>query len=97
MTTNDTLPDLSAEYRVSPAQVENYRRDGHILLRNICSPDEIAAYGPVITESARRLNDDSRPMEERNTFDRAFTLAAGLWTQDESVRRFTLARVTAAP
>jgi ectoine hydroxylase-related dioxygenase (phytanoyl-CoA dioxygenase family) len=92
MPTNDTLPDLSAEYRVSPAQVENYRRDGHILLRNICSPDEIAAYGPVITRCARRLNDDSRPMEERNTFDRAFTLAAGLWKEDENVRRFTLAR-----
>ena len=86
------LPDLSSEYPVTAAQTANFGRDGHILLRDICSAEEIAAYAPVITESAAKRYTDTRPMAERNTFDRAFTLVGGIWNHDENVKQFTLAK-----
>lgn len=92
MTEPLTLPDLSSEYPITAAQTAQYQRDGHVLLRDICSPQEIAAFGPVITESARQRYDDLRPMAERNTFDRAFTLVGGIWNHDVNVAKFTLAR-----
>ncbi len=91
MTNILTLPDLSTEYLITPAQTENFQRDGHILLREICSREEVAAYGPVITESARRRYVDTRPMAERSTSERAFTLVGGLWNNDPDVARYTLA------
>lgn len=93
MTTNlNALPDLSSDYPIKPAQVESFQRDGFALLRGVCSPEEIAAYRPVITDAAYRYNTETRPVEERDTYGKAFLQIMNLWVQDEAVKRFVLAR-----
>ena len=48
------LPPLEADYAISDVQVEQFWRDGFIVLRAVLSPREIQAYGPVIRETAMR-------------------------------------------
>ncbi len=86
------MPNLSSDYPVSSEQIESFQRDGHLLLRGVCSPEEIAAYRPVINEAADRFNTETRPLEERDTYGKAFLQIMNLWERDEAVRRFTLAR-----
>ncbi len=86
------LPDLSSDYSLTPQQIADYQRDGHILLRGVCSPEEIAVYRRILTDAAYRFNTETRPMEERDTYGKAFLQAMNLWTQDEAVRRYVLAR-----
>ncbi len=87
-----TLPALTSDYPIAPEQTSAYQRDGHIALRGVAAPDEIAVYGPVIIEAAQRHNNETRPMEERDTYGKAFLQIMNLWTKDDAVRRFTLAR-----
>lgn len=86
------IPDLSSEYAISLEAVEAYRRDGHVVLRGVCSPAEVAACREAIAGAVRRLNQESRPMAERDTYGKAFLQTMNLWEEDEDVRRFTLAK-----
>jgi ectoine hydroxylase-related dioxygenase (phytanoyl-CoA dioxygenase family) len=87
-----TLPELDATYAVTPEQARSYRQNGHILLRNILTPDEVAVYREVIVDAADRYNTETRKMEDRDTYGKAFLQIMNLWQKDEGVRRFTLAK-----
>jgi len=50
------LPDLTGEYALTEDHIAAYQRDGHVLLRGVCSPTEIATYQPIISEATMRLN-----------------------------------------
>jgi len=86
------LPDLTSDYAVPPERVADYRRDGHVLLRAVCSPEEIAAYRQVIVDAVTRFNTETRPLEERDTYGKAFLQITNLWEIDEAVRRFVFGR-----
>lgn len=86
------LPDISGEYSITDEQREQYRRDGHILLRAVLAPDDVAAYRQVIVDAALRYNTENRPMEQRDTYGKAFLQIMNLWERDENCKRFTFGR-----
>jgi len=86
------LPALDSRYDITPEQAKAFQRDGHILLRGVATPEEVAAYGPVIREAALRHNTETRPLEERDTYGKAFLQIMNLWTHDDVVKRFVTAR-----
>lgn len=93
MTTLDaTLPDLSSDYPLSPEQIREYHTDGHVLVRGLAAPPEIAAYRQVLLDAVERNNTETRPLEARDTYGKAFLQIMNLWVGDERARRFVLAR-----
>ena len=86
------LPTLSEDYSLLPEQAAEYQRNGHILLRGVCSSAEVRAYEPYIQAAVARYNTELRPLAERDTYGMAFLQIVNLWVRDEAVRRFTLAR-----
>lgn len=86
------LPDLTSDFEVSAERIKEYREKGHTVLRGVASADEVAAYRPVIKSAALRENREHRPLDQRDTYGKAFLQMWNLWTVDEDVRRFTLAR-----
>ena len=80
-----SLPDLSSDYLLTSEQIAGFQRDGHILLRGVLSPEEIAAYRPVIVDAADRYNTQTLPVEQRDTYGKAFLQIINLWVRDESV------------
>lgn len=91
-TTLESLPDLSSNYSLTDEQIAAYRRDGHILLRGVCSPEEVAVYRDILTEVTYRHNQQTRPLEERDTYGKAFLQIGFLSEKDARSRRFVLAR-----
>jgi ectoine hydroxylase-related dioxygenase (phytanoyl-CoA dioxygenase family) len=92
METMQPLPELSSEYPVSTAQKMQFARDGHIVLPGVMSPEEVTAYRPVIGDAVARLNTETRALEDRDTYGKAFLQVMNLWVRDEGVRRYALAR-----
>ena len=66
--------------------------NGHVLLRDVCTRDEAAAYREVILSAAMKHNRETRPIEERDTYGKAFLQIMNLWEKDEQVKKFTLAK-----
>ena len=89
---NTRLPDLNDERPVSAEAAAAFRRDGHVLVRGVASPEEVAAYRPVIRDATFRFSWETRPLEERDSYSKSFIQVSGLWAQDEAVKKFVLAR-----
>jgi ectoine hydroxylase-related dioxygenase (phytanoyl-CoA dioxygenase family) len=86
------MPDLTSEYPLTNEQIAEYKENGHIVLRGVCSTTEIEAYRNAIVEAAMRNNSETRPLEERDTYGKAFLQIMNLWTLDQDVRGFTLSK-----
>ena len=86
-----TLPDLASGYDIPPRQVAEFQRQGHTLLRRLASSEEAAAYRGVILAAREHFGTERTPLEERNTYGKAFLKGVNLWEKDEGVRRFVLA------
>ena len=86
-----TLPALDDLYEVDADALRSFKRDGHTVLRGVCSAPEIDAYGPVIKEAAFRFNRETRPLSERETYGKAFLQIPNIWRKDEAVAKFVLA------
>jgi ectoine hydroxylase-related dioxygenase (phytanoyl-CoA dioxygenase family) len=86
------LPSLDSPYPLSEAQVQSFQENGHILLQEVCTPAEIAAYREVLNNAAYKFNTETRPMEERDTYGKAFLQIMNLWTRDPDVARYVLAK-----
>ncbi|BCM90450.1 hypothetical protein IAD21_02303 [Abditibacteriota bacterium] len=86
------LPSLDSNYPLSTEQLAFYSENGHIYLPSVVLPEELASYRPVINDAADRFNTETRPLEERDTYGKAFLQIMNLWARDEAVARFTLAK-----
>lgn len=86
------LPDLNTPYSLLPDAVEQYRRDGHVLLRGLATKEEIEPYRTLISKSTAEAAKHYAPLEERGTYGKAFIQHCNLWVRDEDIARFVLAR-----
>ena len=86
------LPRLDVPYALSGDARRDFERDGHVLLRHVASPDEVAAYRPVIREATLGNTVEKRPLNERDTYGRAFIQVGDIWKKNAAVAPFTLAR-----
>jgi hypothetical protein len=73
MTPTRTFLPLDDAYTLTPQQIADYRQNGHVCLPAVCSSQEVAQFEPVITGASQRFNPEKRPLEERDTFGKAFT------------------------
>src|SRR3954468_8607457 len=90
--TTAQLPALDSLITIDPQQILEFRKNGHTLVRNILTPDEISVYREVINSAAYKYNTEKRALEERDTYGKAFLQIMNLWEVDEDVRKYTLAK-----
>ena len=82
------MNEITEPYALDAAFVDRFRRDGHIVLRGLAAPDDVAAYRPAIQRGAKTLRHEKRPLEERDTYGRAFLQSCNLWRVEPDVERF---------
>lgn len=99
MTNQSYASDLNSEYVLTADQKQFFRDKGYIKLKNVFAPATLKHYGDEITDQVFRLNNMTKPMAERNTYEKAFLQIMNLWTKSEVVKEFTfsqkLARIAA--
>ncbi len=83
-----SLPELGPTRGAPDGAVEEFSAKGHGLVRGLCTRTEVAAYRDAIRAAAARRNPDPVPLEQRDTYGRAFLQSTNLWRLDEDVRAF---------
>lgn len=86
------LPDLEADFEPPDDRVRELASAGHTCIRGLASPDEVAAFRPSLLEAAPKCRYDHRPLEERDTYGKAFVQMCNLWRQNAGARAFVFAR-----
>src|SRR5688500_10778854 len=96
--TNQLMPAITAKTRLLEEQyqlpaelINSFRNDGYVLVPSLATDDEIAYFRPAISNAVQKLNTESRNINERDTYGKAFLQIMNIWRQDEEVKRFTLA------
>lgn len=87
----EKLPALDSPYDVPEDVARSFRADGHASLRGVCSREEINAFAPLLRDAALKDSDETRPLEERDTYSKAFLQIENLWERHEAVKRFVFA------
>ena len=83
---------IDETYTLTENQKHTFRNDGHILLREVLTGDDLKFYKEAIVSAAGKYNKEQRKIEERDTYGKAFLQIMNLWEVDETVKRFVLAK-----
>ncbi len=80
--------------------VAAFERDGHVCVRGLFDPAEFEEHAGRIVDAGVALAHDKRPIDERDTYGRAFLQSFNLWRTDPVIEDFVLSarfgRVAAA-
>ena len=78
--------DLDTPYPLPADAVERFREDGFVRLKDVLSAETLGHYGAAVTAVTLAHSRETRPLAERNTYDRAFLQVHNLWRLDATVR-----------
>ena len=77
---------LDAPYELTSEQIASYRSNGFIKLKNVLSPEVVEYMRTTISAEVQRLNTQHIPLEQRDTYSKAFLQIMNIWTQSEAVK-----------
>lgn len=86
------LPALDDLHPFDPAVRENFARDGHVVIRALASPAEVAAYRPLIREVVTSVSERRRNAGSVSGYASFFTQVTNLWRLHDGVLRFVIGR-----
>lgn len=90
MTLND---ELHKHYVLTDAQLAQFNEQGFIKLKEVFSLELLEYYGNTITNFVVENNDLSNvPMEDRDTYQKAFIQVMNLWAKNEVIREFVFSK-----
>ncbi|HVS96510.1 MAG TPA: phytanoyl-CoA dioxygenase family protein [Puia sp.] len=87
--TDISLDDFIA---ISTAQRDEFRVNGHLLVRGLLSSSEAEVYRQQILDAVKRQSREKRKAPERGIYGRSFGQWVNLWRTDEGVRRLVLSK-----
>ena len=85
-------PILDEAYKLSQEQIDFYRENKFIKLKHVLDAETISHFSEVIRNKVRELNTQHIPLEERDTYSKAFLQIMNIWTHDNEVKRFVFNR-----
>lgn len=86
------LPLLNDFIELDPNQINSFRANGHVLIKNVLKTEEVNLFRKVINKATLAANTENRAMAERDTYGKAFLQIMNLWEVDAGVKQFTLAK-----
>ena len=83
---------LDEPFLLSTEQINFCRQNGFVKLKNVLSPEAIAYLNATISDEVQRLNTQHLPLEERDTYGKAFLQIMNIWTKSEPVKEIVFSK-----
>jgi len=80
------FPELEQVYSLDSTQLDFYRTNQFIKLKAVLEPATLAFYNEQISEEVNRRNTTNIPLEERDTYGKAFLQIMNLWVDNPILR-----------
>lgn len=84
--------ELDTPYPLTRPHIESFRTNGFIKLKNVLSRDAIDRYGHEITRLTIERSTQTVPLEQRDTYNKAFLQVMNLWEFSDLIREFVMSR-----
>lgn len=77
---------LNEPYTLTEEQIAFYQANRYIKLKNVLDANTLKYFNTIISEKVDELNNEEIPLEERNTYGKAFLQLFNLWLQDDTIK-----------
>lgn len=84
--------NLNQYYELSPEQIEFYQKNRFIKLKNVFDKETLAFYGEKISRKVQELNTNKDPLDQRDTYGKAFLQIFNLWREDPDIKDFVFSK-----
>ncbi len=92
MTPTDMQQELDAVYPLTEQHIAFYEEHGYIKLKHVLSVDVLEHYRKAIHDRVAGLSRDALPLEQRDTYGKAFLQIMNLWTESPEVKQFVFGK-----
>ncbi len=83
---------LDKPYELSHDQVSFYQENGYIKLKNVLPNEVIMFLNDTISAEVVRLNTQHLPIEQRDTYGKAFLQIMNIWTKSKPVKQIVFGK-----
>ena len=77
---------LDESFAITDEQINFFQTNGFIKIKNVLPANTLHYMNETISEEVKRLNTQHLPMEQRDTYGKAFLQIFNLWAKSESVK-----------
>jgi len=86
-------------YSLTEGQINKFRKNGYLKIKNVLSKKVVEYYNHIITKKVTEMNVENRPLDQRDTYGKAFLQLFNLWREDDEIKKLVfskrLARIAA--
>lgn len=83
---------LNTPYPLTEEQIAFYQKNRYIKLKQVLSPEVVDYFNQVITQRVTQMSQEVNPLEDRDTYGKAFLQLFNLWTQDEIIKKLIFSK-----
>jgi ectoine hydroxylase-related dioxygenase (phytanoyl-CoA dioxygenase family) len=83
---------LDLPYELPQHAIDFFQKNRYIKLKNVFDAKTLAFYGNVISKKVAELNKNDKPLDQRDTYGKAFLQIFNLWRQDEYIKDFVFSK-----
>ena len=83
---------IDQSYELQDEEILFFRENGFIKLKNILPAKVLDYYGQIITQKVIELNTMHLPMDERDTYQKAFLQVMNIWRENDTVKEFVIGK-----
>ncbi len=80
------LSILNTPFTLTKEQIAFYTKHAFIKIKDVFPPEIIAYFNSIISDTVSALNEVVVPIEERDTYGKAFLQLFNLWLEDEKIK-----------
>lgn len=89
---SDFQEEINDRYKLESGQLQFFRENGFIKIKQVFSPRVIEYFDQIISSEVHRLNTQHLPMNERDTYGKAFLQIMNIWTKSEFVKQIVFCK-----
>ncbi|HDZ06049.1 hypothetical protein LCGC14_0129840 [marine sediment metagenome] len=83
---------LDRHYKLSKEQVDFYQKNRYIKLKDVFDSETLSYFNGVISKKVEELNKAPKPLENRDTYGKAFVQLFNLWKEDYEIKSFIFSK-----
>ncbi|MBK5278228.1 MAG: phytanoyl-CoA dioxygenase family protein [Bacteroidia bacterium] len=90
--TKNVLQILEEPFQITNEQVKFFEENGFVKIKNVLPPDTVRYMNDTISAEVKRLNTQHLPMEQRDTYGKAFLQIMNLWTKSDLIKEIVFSK-----
>jgi ectoine hydroxylase-related dioxygenase (phytanoyl-CoA dioxygenase family) len=83
---------LDQPYNVSQEAIDFFQKNRYIKLKNVFDAETLVFYSEIISEKVVELNKNDKPLNQRDTYGKAFLQIFNLWREDNHIKDFVFSK-----